>query len=193
MNLSDFLSAIQQEIGQPLYEWIGDRPFQRWINAGQRKLGSYRQRTANVVWAAGDTSIPLPSDFHHVDEFVPAFGSVTFPPGRAWDGQYRFNSPALFAGNGELRYYGVRPDITDNVPSTLDKDGNEALVSYSLYRLFKRLSSSRADYRMYATITQSNGVDIAELDAIGERHLQDFKDAQESLEPLEASSYYDED
>jgi hypothetical protein len=191
VKLADFRDSFRDELGEQLYEIVGDGPFERWVNVGQRRLGSFLRKTTPITWASGATEIALPTDFHHADEYLASGATPDLPPGRVWGTVYLFNAPATIGGQGKLLYYAKRPDVIGNVESTLDEEGNEALISYGLYRFFKRLASSRADYRMYATITQQNGVDIAELDQLSERHLQDFKDSADSLTILDSTSYYD--
>jgi hypothetical protein len=191
MKLSDFREALIGELGEKLYDIVGDKPFERWVNVGQTKLGSFVRKTVTVTWAAGDTQIALPADWRNLDHYSADVGSCGLPSGNEWGAAYVFTRPATAGGSGTFFYYGERPAITGSSPSTLNSRGDEALISYCLYRFFKRLAGSRTDYRMYATITQSNGVDIAELDDIGERHLQDFQAAQDDVEPLRSTTFYE--
>lgn len=174
---SEFRQAFRDEVGDAA-QLIRDAQIDRWVNQAQARLGTYAQKTAAVTWTAGATSITVPADFRDVVEFV---GDDAIPTHRVWGGGIDFTRPAEWAGSAKLYYLGHWPRITTDTPSELPEEGNQACLSFALYRFFKRLASSRADYRRYSTITQANGVDIEELDDLSERHYNDFLDSRESM------------
>ncbi len=181
-EVSDFVDAFIAEIGDDLSELVTPDRVMRWVNEGQSRLRFYRQQTASLSWLAGDVSIAAPTDFHHAEKFLPDTGSVGLPDHHAWGGALRFDSlGAAWGGSGTLYYWGKWPDITTSQPSLLPAIGDQACLSFALYRFFKRLASSRSDYRLYASLRQANGVTVQDLDAISERHLDDFNDARDDL------------
>lgn len=192
-TLEEFRADFRSEVGDAAQ--LAENPeIDRWFNAAQRKLGVYRPQTDTITWAAGATTVALPADFHHVEEFVPDDGTYALPAHRVWAGQLAFNRAATSAGSGTLRYWATWPKVTGSQRSLLTQEADDVCLSYALYRFFKRLASSRSDYRRYSTITGSNGVDISELDALSERHYNDFTiGAQDLIDSSpEIASFYDD-
>ena len=180
LSQEDFRDAFKSEVGDDVYGMIRPEEVDRWINRGQARLGYQLQKSSALTWAAGDSQIALPTDFHHSEKWQVTDGCL--PSGEFWGGNYVFVELAQDAGAATLLYWGDAPAITADQDSVLPQLGDDAALSYALYRFFKRLASSRADYRRYATISNSNGVDITELDSLSEKHLADFNDARELIQ-----------
>jgi hypothetical protein len=181
LSQEDFRDAFRSEVGDEVFSMIRPEEVDRWINRAQARLGYYLQKTADLSWQEGDVQIDLPTDFHHAEKWKATDGCL--PNGEVWGGKYVFNSPAFLGGGGTatLLYYADPPAITSSSDSVLPQLGDDGCISYALYRFFKRLASSRSDYRRYATVSNSNGVDISELDSLSEKHLADFNDARELI------------
>jgi hypothetical protein len=198
LSQAEFREAFQSEVGGDVFNMIRPEEIDRWINRGQARLGLYLQLVADVSWSQGDVQIVLPNDFHHAEKWKVTMGCL--PNGEFWGvGQgngaaYVFNTAAYDDGSATLLYYAVPPAITATQDSLLTQLGDDGCLSYALYRFFKRLASSRSDYRRYATISNSNGVDISELDALSEKHLADFNDARELVQDFrqDAVTFYED-
>lgn len=181
-TLDEFVRDFRAEVGD-IGDVIRNANIGAWVNEGQARLRVYRQLVSSISWAAGDAFLAMPADFHHAEDIAPD-GSGSFPAYRTWGTQLRYAEPARSGGTGTLYYWANWPTITASQPSLLPDLGNQAALSFALYRFFKRLSSSRADYRMYASIAQANGVGVDELANLAEQHLQDFEDARTALGEL---------
>lgn len=179
-TLQDFIDAFAEEVGPDLAAMVSPSAIGRWVNRAQARLGIYRGLRATVTWSVGDSIVTLPTDFYKHEE-LHGDGVANLPNHRWWGGHLRFNDPATVAGTMTMDYYAMYPKITMSSDSALPDVGDDACVSYCLYRFYKRLASSRADYRRYATITATNGVDISELNQLSETHFSDFDDARQQL------------
>lgn len=191
IGLDELTADVLAELGSEVEQLVRPRDIRRWANRGQSRLGIYRPLAADVTWAAGATSLALPADFHHVEAWDVKTGSL--PEHTIWGSAALFDpvSGASSSGSARLRYWAVYPDITGGQPSLLPSEGDDALVAFCLYSFFKRLASSRADYRRYATVVSSNGVDISELDAISERHFNDYTEIRDALQQdYSAAAFY---
>lgn len=175
----DFIDSFGSEVGPELESLVDPHEVLRWVNRGQGRLGIYRPKVVPITWPSAATEIVLPADFHHAEKIRFACPA----PQHEWFGaSLQLTGDSVVAGDGKLFYWAYYPKITGNQDSLLPDEGDDALISFSLYRFYKRLASSRADYRRYATITAQNGVDISELDALSERHFSDFDDARNDLQ-----------
>jgi hypothetical protein len=181
LSQEDFRDAFRSEVGDEVYALIRPEEVDRWVNRGQARLGYKLQKTAEVSWQQGDLQIAAPVDFHHFEKWNPV-APYCVPGGEFWGGNYVFSCVAYEGGEAVLFYWGDPPAITSDADSVLPQLGDDGCLSYALYRFFKRLASSRSDFRRYATISNSNGVDIAELDSLSEKHLADFNDARELIQ-----------
>jgi hypothetical protein len=194
LSLDELLIAFREEAGEEIAALVRDPVLERWINQGQARLGYYRQQSASFTWDANDLGFDLPVDFKRPEKLVADYGSACVPAGTYWNDEYRFNSRVTSSGSGVIYYWGAFPEITATQDSLLPDIGDDGILSYCAYRFYKRLASSRADFRRYATLTQANGVDISELDALSERYFTDFEDTREALADLiqNPSSFYGE-
>jgi hypothetical protein len=185
-SLSELIGDVEAEVGEPASNLLDERQIARWLNAGQTRLRLRRPRVATIIWEAGDRAVDLPADFASLESIQTDVGS-TLGPHRVFGSTLEvLNAQGAYCtGSARLRYFAAWPGITGASDSLLPPAGDEALVSYCLYRFFKKLASSRAEYRRYSTVAGQNGVDINELDALSERHLQDFNEIQDDLDTVE--------
>lgn len=179
MTQDDFAAAFRSEVGDAA-ALVRDPEIFRWFNAGQRALGTYREKNAGLTWALGATEVDLPTDFVRPE----LLDGDDVPSYRIWGDPKKiiFREATYSAGTGTLYYYAAWPRVTGSQPSLLPDVGDDACLSYALYRFFKRVASSRSDYRKFATTVAANGVDISELDALSERHYNDFLASRDELQ-----------
>lgn len=179
-SAQDFIDAFAAEVGDEIVKMVEPVEILRWVNRAQTRLGIYLPRVTTIGWSGPGQVTTLPSDFHHPERLDFGAGS---PVAHQWfGGSLVITDRLAVAANATLYYWATFPKVTGASDSQLPDEGDDACVSYCLYRFFKRLASSRADYRRYATITAQNGVDISELDALSERHFNDFDDARNDLQ-----------
>lgn len=181
-TLAELIADFRAEVGDT-GDAVRDGAVGSWLNEGQARLRVYRQLSTSITWATGALSLALPADCHHTEDIL-VDGSGCFPPYRHWGTTLLYTDPARSSGTGRLVYWANWPAITAGAPSLLPELGDQGIGSFALYRFFKRLASSRADYRMYASIAQANGVGVDELANLAEQHLQDFEDARTALGEL---------
>lgn len=183
----EFERGFRDEIGDDLGQLVRDSAILRWINEGQGKLQVYRQRTSALAWASAAVTVAMPSDFHHEEEIKPDLSSAVYPH-RIWGRVLYFDDPSVVSsGAGTLFYWATWPSVSGVQVSLLPDLGDQACLSFALYRFFKRLASSRADYRLYAATSQGNGVDVNDLSDLAEQHLEDFKETRDALSDTESS------
>lgn len=181
-TLAEFEAAFRDEIGPELTQMVKGPEIRRWLNRGQSRLSVYRPLRDILTWTAGTTYVAFPADYHHLEELVPRGTTRELPRHRAFgEGIWFDEDQTIPAGSATIWYWAHWPTIDGTTRSELPPVGDDALISYCLYRFFKRLASSRSDYRTYATILGQNAVDLSELDDLAERHLADFNDGREVL------------
>ena len=197
LTLAELRAGVRDELGDA-ESIILDASIDRWVNHGQQRLGHRTQGRATLTWNDEDDSIALPADFSYVEELVfTASDNSSLPKHRIWNGTlYPLDPTLVEAGSAVLFYRAVPPEITDAVDSSLSYLGDQALVIFAAHRFYKSLAGSRAEYRRYATITQANGVEISDLDALSERYLTEFEDIKDDivedrdLEPEPGASFF---
>lgn len=184
--------AVREELGEANV-LATDQEIERWLNDGQDRLTQLRPVITTLSWAQAATTVTLPTDYVRPDRLVKSTGFL--PSYNFYGKQLVFNGDggAADAGTATLFYWARWPEVTSSADSILDPIGDQACVSYACYRFFKKLASSRSDYRQYATVTGANGVDISELDALSERHYTDFTDARDELHEELPELFYAED
>ena len=189
-TLQDFRDAVREDLGEEVGKLVNNPEIDRWVNQAKDLLGVHAALSTDLSWDAGATTVDLPDDFLRVASFI---CSTEVPAHRVWGRTLVILSAsgAPRAGSATLLYHGYFPAITGSAVSQLTDVANYACVSYALYRFFKRLASSRSDYRKYATLTGSNGVDLDELDGLSERHYADFEAVKGELEVPEPVAFYE--
>lgn len=186
---AELVADFYAEVGSDLDEMVKPERVLRWMNQGQARLPR-KASMVEITWNVGDASVDMLADFIRFEGLIDVDGCL--PAHRVWGNAIVFSAPAYDSGSATLLYWADWPAISNTQDSTLPQVGEQGLVSFALYRFFKTLASSRADFRRYATISQANGVDISELDALSERHLADYEDAQEEMNVQHAASFFGE-
>lgn len=187
--LADFQTEFNEEVGD-LSSLAVPGEVERWVNEGRTRIGVLDFKTATVTWNAGDTEVTLPSDFVTFSDLrgdeLGALG-----PYEVWGNKLLVKRPdgARADGSALLLYRAYFPAIDAENDSVLPEEGNRALLSYALYRFFKKLSASRVNYRRYATLVGQNAVQIEDLQAEADRHYSDAVDAVDAL-PLDPPAIF---
>lgn len=193
-NLRDY---VKDELGSDIVTLLGanvDADILRYLNEGQRRLGWYAERYTTLTWDAGDASVALPSGFCEVDTLEPDSG-VRVSRYRIWNGTLYFLDPngAAQSGTARLFYLGHVADLAADADITeIPEVGDGAIVSFSCYRAYKRIASSRADYTRYSTVMQANGVEIQDLASLSDQYYADFLEGKEALPLRNSSTFYGE-
>lgn len=189
MSLSDFLDAIEDELGEAM-TLVRDEQLVRWINRGRARLAHYQQKSATLTWADGAASVALPADCERVDRILTT-GSNFLPKHYVLSSVISFLDPEnVSAGSATLYYSASFPPVTGQADSTMPAIADEAVVSYVLARYFKRIASTRSDFRRYVTITGQNGVDVRDLLDLATDHDRDFVQAREDLVSDAPATFY---
>ena len=179
-NAAEILERFFDEVGADVGELARDEEVIAWFNAGVARLPARYPRTASITWAGNASSITLPTDFSAFDRVEVTTGILYSHV--IWGSELRFFTPTSSSGAGTLFYYAHFPPVDGSNDSVLSPIGDEACLSYALFRFFRKLAASRADFRRYATITGQTGLDVSDLDAVAERYRQDYIDARQELE-----------
>jgi len=181
------------EIGDDLGELARRAEVLSWFNDGVGRLPARFPKTAVITWAANDTSVNLPADLVSLESIRVADSSYRLPAHQRWGLTLQFLDAASSAGSATIFYFANYPRVTGSNPSVLSPVGEDACLSYARYRFYRKLAGSRADFRRYATVTGQSGVEVSDLEAIAERHRQDFVDARAEMEEgelLEPATFY---
>jgi hypothetical protein len=165
-----------------------------WFNEGQARLLQWRPRTSDFSWVTGARTETLPTDFRKFIDIVYDVGTM--------DAKWRVlgrdlviyrPEGALADGSARLFYYGDWTPMTTSTTATdLSPAQDNACLYYALHRFYKRLSSSRAYYKRYATLVGQNNVTMSDLQQESDRYYQDFLDARDDVEPEETSFYFED-
>lgn len=189
MALEDFLDAIEDELGEAV-TLVRDEQIIRWINRGRARLAFYKQTVATLEWDDEDAYVLFPADCARVDRILTQSGSV-LPPHFLLADRVAFIDPESVTEGEATLYYGANfPAVTGTVPSTMPDIADEAVVSYVLARYFKRMASSRSDFKRYVSITGQNGVDVRDLLDLAVDHDRDFERARADLVIDNISTFY---
>lgn len=196
LTLGYLRDAVLDDLGD-VAGLIGGDFIDRAINEGQRRLEPdiLLDKTAAVSLVADAATYALPADLVEITRFLPdptATSQPDFPGYQRHGATIYFHCPLTVAWAGTLLYRAHFPAITDDAPCQLPAGAADALISFGLYKSFRRLASNRAEYRKFATIV-GNGTTMADLENTAEAHLQDFADAGNAAAvlPSPATSYGD--
>lgn len=165
----------------------------QWWNEGQARLGFYKPSTADITWAAADRSVSLPAGFISLDKIVVDDGD-TVEPWRVFGSALVIDDPtgASAAGGARIYYWGQFTEMTTSTTATeLTLAQDYACLYYALSRFYKRLSSSRAYYKRYATLVGQNAVSVQDLQDEAASYYQDFLDARDDIKPLPPAFAYE--
>lgn len=185
-SLADFQADFQEEVGDLSVMYDADE-VERWINEGRTRLPLEHQ-FGDLPYTAGADSVELPADLVSLSRVMAVEGG-TVPAYRVSGRFLVFERATTSAGTLRIFYRTYPALITDSEASTGLDEADRAMLSYALYRFFKKLSASRANYKRYATLVGQNSVGIEDLQAEAERHFQDYLDSVEVL-PMEAPSFF---
>lgn len=181
LTASDIQDRFFSEIGEDLGELARDHEVLGWFNDGLGRLPARHPKTATITWSASDESVPLPTDLVSLEAVRTADG-VYVPKFLRWGSTLQFLDPATVGGSATIFYFARFPRVDGDNPSLCSPVGEDAAFSYARYRFFRKLAGSRADFRRYSTITGQSGIDVSDLEAIAERHRQDFVDSRAEME-----------
>lgn len=189
LSQAEFRTAVTEEVGD-LSALVDNAEVDRWVNEGRTRIGAYKRSTATVTWAAGDPDVDLPAD---CVAFVRLHGDDVYLLGRytVWGTKLVLHDPDGASGSGTATafYRAYYPQITGAADSELSEEADRGLISYALFRFFKKLSSSRSEYRRYSTLVGQNAVQIEDLQVEADRHYNDFVESSEAL-PLDPPTIF---
>ncbi len=194
LALSVIRDYAKDEVGTTLAALISDADWNRYINEGIYRM-EYGVETATAIsWAADDTDIDLPADFQTPDK-IEVLDGMQLPPGRFFGGKYYFTDPtgAFSSGSGTLFYYADPSALSaDGDLSDLPRVADGGVVAFAVYRAYKRISSSRAEYTRYSTVLQANGVQMEDLAALSDQYYAEFLEAKDNLRLRSPVTYHDD-
>ena len=165
---------------------------ERWLNQARIKIGPVARRSAALYWEADDTVIDLPRNCYSISRIVVDSG-YSLPPYDEWGQVLALRQPATGNGSATVFYTGYFDPVSTENPQADDPTQDAvglACVSYALSRFFRKLASSRVDYRRYSTLTGQSGIEAADLRDLADDHLADFESAKNDLFDQASSSYY---
>lgn len=162
---------------------------ERWIGQALIRIGPYAEKSDEISWASGDTSIDLPQDCVDVVRLDVTEGSL--PANDKWALKLRFRSEATADGSATLYYTGYFDPPGDTPDPRADK-AHLACVEYALDRFFRKLAASRADYRRYATVTGQSGIEAQDLRDLADDHLSTFDSLVEEISLGAPSTFFGE-
>lgn len=186
-RLGELRDSFYAELGEELRVMAEKKDIDRWMNDAAAYMDEHDAQTATITWVAGDFLVTLPSDFVSLDSLDT---DDPLPGYRVWHRKLRFESAATSDGSATIFYLAEPDRVTASTASTLPDILDQARVFYALARFFRRLATSRSDYRRYSTIAQGNAAEIGDLLAQAERYQADFDAAVNAYEPAEAVGYF---
>lgn len=190
MTYGEILERFREEVGAEIHSLVEDNEIISWFNAGKDRVNVYQEKNTVLVWTLGATEITLPADFVSTERLNVIVG--TLGDHVQWGKKFVFEglNGSLNAGQAQLFYWATFPNVDDTTDSVLTSSGNDACLSYSLHRFYRKLGGSRADYRRYATMTNANGVTMGDLADLSDQHYQDFLAKRDELLIDSPSTYY---
>lgn len=192
-SLAYLVDSVNEQLGDaaPL---IPDESIERWVNEGQRRYEPdllLPSVATGITWADRASSAALPTDLAEVVRFLPATGKY-HPPEFALHGTtIHFLLPDVVrAFSGTILYLAHFPAITTDDPCQLPETAIDGLVSFALYRAYKRIASNRVQYKKYSTLV-NNQTSVADLVSMASDYLADFEDSRTSAAaPRQAEGFY---
>lgn len=192
-SLADFLNAVETDLGESVASTFPAGFFERAVNEGQARLEpeiTKRSVVTGVTIAEDSTTYALPSDAidrpprfqASIDTSSPDLSSVTVIGGVCY-----FARPVTRAWTGIVFYEAHYPAVTDTQACLLPTAAADGVVSFVLYRAFRRIAAGRAEYYAYATMV-GNAVAMADLEQAASIHNQDFEEARVSAYIVPAAS-----
>lgn len=182
-TLSYIVDSVEEQLGD-VKDLIPPAFTERAANEGQRRYEPQilLPKSIALSWAADSISVALPTDFVEIATVIPSATVTTAP----FPQEIRRHGNTLFfyckqsAFTGTLHYFAHYPDITDDDDSQLPQVATDGLISYVLYKAWKKIASNRTDYRRYSTLV-NNQTDISDLAALSEAHFNDYLEARDAV------------
>jgi hypothetical protein len=186
-SLGELRQSFYAELGEELRSLVEKQDIDRWLNDAAAFMDEWDGKSVSLTWAIGDVLVDLPTDFVSLDSLE---STSIVPQYRVWRRKLRFESAATSAGTATAYYLAEPARVTGSDASTLPNILDQARVFFALSRFFRRLATSRSEYRRYSTIAQGNAADIADLLAQAERYELDFDAATNAYEPAGAVTFF---
>lgn len=181
-SLATLADAVLTDLGD-IADIFPDGFIARSLNEGQRRLAPdiLLQKAVDADISGGASTYTLPTDCYDVLDLVtrPGQTSVYLPSWTRIEGTLYFESELTADFAGRLFYRAFYPEVTDTADCQLGDAACDAIVSYALYKAFRRLAASRSEYRKFSTIV-GNGTSMGDLEQAADLHLKDFEDARDS-------------
>jgi hypothetical protein len=191
LAIEEMREAFYGELDSNLAEMVEPDQIDLWLNQARAHTRYEHPTTAVLAWSKGNLLVDLPDDFCSLDEIVPS-GGASLPTFRVWNGKLRITDPngAPSDGTATIFYGAIPPKVTGSAKSVMPEVIDQACVSWALSRFFRRLASSRSDYRRYSTIAQGNAADIGQLLTESDRHHGDFLERVDAWRIAEPVSFF---
>lgn len=193
MTREELLAAFYVDAGltdEELREALApEGDVEMWIEQARVRIGPYAERTEDIYWTSGDTSIDLPPDCVEVARIDVSEGSL--PAHDKWALKLRFRSEALLGGSGTLYYTGYFDTPGDARDPRADK-AHLGCLEYALSRFFRKLAASRSDYKRYATVTGQSGIEAQDLRDLADDHERLFDNLVDEISLGSPSTFYGE-
>lgn len=188
----EYIVAFDMEAGDTVSTLAIAAQKIQWFNEAQERLLRRAPRFTDLTWSEGDRIVDLPADFVSLDKLVYDTDSSR-DKFRVWGRTFVSDDTDGAMGDGGARvyYWGEWDQMTTGTTATeLSVSQDYACMYFALHRFYKRLSSSRAFYKRYATLVGQNAVSMSDLQQESDRYYQDFLDAREDLEPDPPAYFY---
>jgi hypothetical protein len=190
MRLEDFRAALTDELGDAA-DLIRDEQLDRWVNRGRVRLGLLEAKAVDLTWNDNDSEVLFPDDFVRFDRLIATPTIAIIPQYTVLARSLSFFDPErVTTGSGTLYYGASYEPVSGAVGSTMPAMADEAVVSYALARFFRRIATTRSDFRRYTTVTGQSGIDVADLIDLAERHDADFEAARADLVNAAPAAFY---
>jgi len=193
MTREELLAAFYVDAGLTDEELRGDLAqegdVEMWIEQARVRIGPYAEKTADLYWTSGATSVDLPPDCVDVARIDVTSGSL--PASDKWALKLRFRSEAAADGAATLYYTGYFDSPGDTLDPRADK-AHLACVEYALSRFFRKLAASRSDYKRYATVTGQSGIEADDLRNLADDHERLFDGLVDEISLGAPSTFYGE-
>ena len=181
-SLSYLVDSVEEQLGD-VKDLIPPAFTERAVNEGQRRYEPQilLPKSIAISWADDAMTVSLPTDFVEiatVQALASPIGAFPLQTRRHGNNLYFYEKQPAFSGM--LHYFAHYPDITDDDDSLLPQVAVDGLISYALYKAWKKIASNRTDYRRYSTLV-NNQTDINDLASLSEAHFNDYLEARDAV------------
>ena len=196
-SLSLLVDSVTDELGD-VASLVSIGVIERAINEGQTRMEPMvlLEVATDFGWSALAGVVTLPDDLYELVRLEPDEDHryIEIRRHRKHANALYFKSPSLVeAWDGTLFYRAHYPTITADQDCLLPDSAADGLVSYALYKVYKRIASNRTDYRKFSTLV-NNATSVGDLLDLSNTHLQDWADARDSAQTIqEVEPFYEED